>query len=153
MEQNLHYDGPYPKLQALRRRIERPNHASHPNTGTTIHVGKRRREGDAVLDGISHVDRVVKRHRGLPREEPEAVDNLEDPDADLAMLMRRDLAFLDDALRKHWVCVCQKCSGLSVRLALPQQRRDIKAGTCYEVFFSVRSPLAPTMQEAKITIK
>ncbi|UPK98149.1 hypothetical protein LCI18_009084 [Fusarium solani-melongenae] len=134
---NLHYDGPYTKLQALRRRIERSKNASHPNAGTAIRVSKRRREGEAVLDGISQVDRVVKRHRGLPREEPEAVDNLEDPDADLAMPMRRDLANLDDA----------------VRLALPQQRRDIKAGACYEVFFGMRSPLAPTMQEAKITIK
>lgn len=153
MEQNLHHDGPYPKLQALRRRIERPVYASHSNASTAIRVGKRRREGDAVLDGISHVEREVKRHRGLPREEPEAADDLEDPDADLAMLMRRDLASLDDALRKHWVCVCQKCSGLSVRLALPQQRRDIKAGTCYEVFFGIRSLPAPTMQEAKITIR
>jgi hypothetical protein len=99
------------------------------------------------------LDREAKKRRVLPREEPNSGDNLEDPDADFAILMRRHLVSLDNALRKHWICVCQKCSGLSVRLSLPQQKKDFKVETCFEVFFGVRSLLATTLQEAKITVK
>ena len=144
---------PYPKLQTVRSMIERPSHDPHSNPGTPIRVSKRRRESDAVIEELSHLDREAKKRRVLPREEPNAGDNLEDPDADFAMLMRRHLVSLDNALRKHWVCVCQKCSGLSVRLSLPQQKKDFKVETCFEVFFGVRSLLATTLQEAKITVK
>lgn len=133
--------------------IERPSHDPHSNPGTSIRVNKRRRENDAVIQELSHLDREAKKRRVLLREEPNAGDNLEVPDADFAMLMRRHLGSLDNALRKHWICVCQKCSGLSVRLSLPQQKKDFKVETCFEVFFGVRSLLATTLQEAKITVK
>jgi hypothetical protein len=60
---------------------------------------------------------------------------------------------LDNALRRHWVCICQKCSGLSVRLSLPQHKKDLEAEASFEVFFGVRSVPATALQEAKITVK
>ncbi|TAQ83131.1 hypothetical protein B7494_g8543 [Chlorociboria aeruginascens] len=42
-----------------------------------------------------------EREGGLLHEEPNAGDNLEDPDADFAMLMSRHLVSLDNALRKR----------------------------------------------------
>lgn len=150
MEQGLRRDVPYPKLQAMRSRMERRAHDPHPNPSTTIRVSKRKRESDAVIEELSHWDMETKKRRVIPREEPNVVDSLEDPDADFAVLMRRHLVSLDNALRKQWVCVCQKCSGLTVRLSLPQQKN---VETSFEVFFGVRSPAETALQEAKITIK
>ena len=134
--------------------IERPSHDPRSSLGPTIRVSKRRRESDAVIQELSRLDREAKKRRVLPREEPNAGDNLEDPDADFAMLMRRHLVSLDNALRKSWICVCQKCLGLSVRLSLPRSKKDFKVETCFEVFFGVQqSLLATTLQEAKITVK
>ena len=85
-----------------------------------------KRESDAVIQELLHSDREVKKRQVMPRKEFTTGDNLEDPDADialLALLMRRHLVFLDNALRKHWVCVCQKCSGPSMRLSMPQQTK------------------------------
>lgn len=124
-----------------------------PQSGATMRLSKRRRESDAVIHQLSYLDREVKKRRVLPREESNAAENLEEPNADFAMLMRRHLVSLDNALRKQWICVCQKCSGLSVRLALPHQNRYFTVETCFEVFFGVRSLLANTLQEAKITVK
>lgn len=154
MEQGLRHDVPYPKLQAMRSKIERRSRGPHSNPGTVIRVSKRKRESDAVIEELSHWDMEAKKRRVLPpREEPNVGDNLEDPEADFAVLMRRHIVSLDNALRKQWVCVCQKCSGLSVRLSLPQQKKDFNVETCFEVFFGVRSPAETTLQEAKITIK
>lgn len=133
--------------------IERPSPDPHSSPGTTIRVSKRRRECDAVIEELSRLDSEAKKRRVLPREEPNAGESLEDFDADPAILMRRHLVSLDSALRKQWICVCHKCSGLSVRLSLPQQKKDFKVETCFEVFFGVRSLLATTLQEAKITVK
>lgn len=135
----------------MRSMIE--SHDPHSNPGNTIRVSKRKWESDAVIQELSHLDREAKKRRVLPREEPNAGDNFEDPNADFAMLMRRYLVSLDNALRKHWICVCQKCSGLSVRLPLPQKKKNFKFETCFEVFFGVRSLLTTTLQEAKITVK
>jgi hypothetical protein len=137
----------------VRSMLERSSHDPHSNSGTTIRLSKRTRESDAVIQELSHLDREAKKRRFLPREEQNACDNLEDPDADFAVLMRRHLVSLDNALRRHWICVCQKCSGLSVRLLLPQQKTDLKVEACFEVFFGVRSLLATVLQEARITVK
>ncbi|PHH77791.1 hypothetical protein CDD82_3358 [Ophiocordyceps australis] len=150
---NIHENVPYPKLQAMRRILQRPSQDQHPNPRTTIRVSKRRRDDDAVIEILSHLDKEAKKRRVQAREESNACDNLQDTGADFAMLMRRHLASLDSALRKNWICVCQKCSGLSVRLSLPQQKKQFKSETCFEVFFGVRSLPTTTLQEAKITIK
>lgn len=133
--------------------MERRSHDSIPYPGTTIRVSKRKRDSDTVIQELSNMDREARKRRVLAREEPNAADNVEEPDADFAVLMRRHLVSLDNALRKHWVCVCQKCSGLSVRLSLPQHKKDFNAETSFEVFFGVRSPVETALQEAKITIK
>lgn len=154
IKQALHREELYPKLQNVRNSIKRPSHDPSFDPAHGIRMSKRKRENDAVLEQLSNLDREIKKRRVLPREEPTSGDNLEDhPDADVAILMRRNLVALDNALRKHWVCVCHNCSGLSVRLSMPQQKKDSTVETCFEVFFGVRSLLATTLQEAKITIK
>ncbi|KAI0891909.1 hypothetical protein F4806DRAFT_506252 [Annulohypoxylon nitens] len=145
-------DVPYPKLHAIRSMMERRSHDLYSNGGNSIRVSKRKRESDAVIEELSHLDREAKQRRVLPREEPSIGDNLEDPEADFAVLMRKHLVSLDNALRKQWICVCQKCSGLSVRLSLPQQNKNFNVETSFEVFFGVRSPVETALQEAKITI-
>ncbi|OQU94560.1 hypothetical protein CLAIMM_00905 [Cladophialophora immunda] len=140
----------YPKL---RRMIENPNRDPHADQGTVIRVGKRGRECDDAIQELLHLEQERKKRRVLPREEPTYGSNLEDPNADFAVLMRRYLVSLDNALRRQWVCVCQKCSGLSVRLSLPQHKKDLDTEASFEVFFGVRSVPATALQEAKITVK
>ncbi|KAL4904778.1 hypothetical protein BDW74DRAFT_185369 [Aspergillus multicolor] len=149
----VQHDVPYPKLQTVRSMLERSSHDPHSSPGAPIRVSKRTRESDAVIQELWQLDREAKKRRVLPREEPNACDNLEDPDADFAVLMRKHLVSLDNALRRNWICVCQKCSGLSVRLLLPQKRKNLKVEACFEVFFGVRSLLATVLQEARITVK
>ncbi|RFU80619.1 intracellular serine protease [Trichoderma arundinaceum] len=131
-EQGLRHDVQYPKLQAMRSMMERQSHDAHSNLGTALRVGKRKRDSDAVIQELSSLDREARKRRVLSREEPNAGDNLQDPDADFAVLMRRHLMSLDNALRKQW------------------QKKD---ETSFEVFFGVRSPVETALQEAKITIK
>ena len=140
----------YPKL---RRMIENPSHDPHADLNTIVRVSKRKRECDDAIQELSHLEQEKKKRRVLPREEPTHEYNLEDPDADFAVLMRRHLASLDNALRRNWVCVCQKCSGLIVRLSLPQHKKDLEAEASFEVFFGVRSVPATALQEARITVK
>ncbi|KAK8932996.1 hypothetical protein VCV18_001539 [Metarhizium anisopliae] len=140
----------YPKL---RRMIENPKDDPHADPGTVIRVSKRRRECDDAIQELLHLEQERKKRRVLPREESTHGSNLEDPDADFAVLMRKHLVSLDNALRRHWVCVCQKCSGLSVRLSLPQHKKNLEAEASFEVFFGVRSVPATALQEAKITVK
>ncbi|KAL4964647.1 S8/S53 family peptidase [Aspergillus stella-maris] len=140
----------YPKL---RRMIENSNPHPHADPDSVIRVSKRRREYDDTIQELSHLEQDRKKRRALPREEPTHETNLEDPDADFAVLMRRHLVSLDNALRRHWVCICQKCSGLSVRLSLPRHKKDLEAEASFEVFFGVRSVPATALQEAKITVK
>lgn len=125
---------------------------ANPDT-STIRVSKRKKESDAVIEELSHLDKEPKRRRVLLREEPNVDEAVEEVDATFAMLMRRHLMSLDNALRKHWVCVCQRCSGLSVRLSLPQQKNNLKVDACFEVCFGVQSLRETTLHEAKITIK
>lgn len=140
----------YPKL---RRLIEHPTRDPHAEPESIIRVGKRRRECDDAIEELQNLDRERKKRRVLPREEPIHAADLEEPDADFAVLMRRHLVSLDNALRRHWVCVCQKCSGLSMRLSLPRQKKNLEAEASFEVFFGVRSVPATALQEAKITVK
>ncbi|PYH78220.1 subtilisin-like protein [Aspergillus uvarum CBS 121591] len=147
------HDVPYPKLQTMRSVIEHPSQNSHPSPEISIRPGKRRRESEAVIQELAYLYTDAKRRRVLPREKPATCDDPEDPNADFAVLMRRRLLFLNNALRRDWICVCHKCSGLSVRLSLPRQKKDLKVETCFEVFFGVRSLLAVELQEAKITVK
>lgn len=99
------------------------------------------------------MSRETNKRRVVTHDEPIAGGNTADSNADLAVLMRRHLSSLDKALRNNWVCVCHKCSGLSVRLLLPQQMKGSTVETSFEVFFGVRNVLTTTLQEAKITVK
>lgn len=138
----------------VRSMNQRPNRDAQSNLRTINCFSKRKRENAAAIQELSVLDREAKKRRVLPREELTMSDDNDKPEADFAILMRRHLVSLDNALRTHWVCVCQKCSGLSVRLSLPQQtKKGPTVETCFEVFFGARSVLTTTLQEAKITIK
>ena len=151
MEQSLHHTLPYPKLQAVCSRIQRPD--AYPDSGSTIRISKRKRENDAAIEELSRLEMETKKRRVLPREEPNVGDDMEEPEAEFPILMRKHSVSLHQGLRTHWTCVCQMCSGLSVRLSLPQRKGSSQMETCFEVFFGVRSLLAITLQEAKITVK
>jgi len=144
---------PYPKLQAVRRMMQRPNHDAYPDSGSTIRISKRKRENDAAIEELSRLEMGAKKRRVLPREEPNVGDVMGEREADFAILMRKHSVSLHQGLRTHWTCVCQGCSGLSVRLSLPQRKKSSQMETCFEVFFGVRSLHAITLQEAKITVK
>ena len=134
--------------------VNNPTPEPYAEPGISIHPRKRRREyDDAIYELLNLGQESKKRRVVVPREEPSDASSAEEPDADFAVLMRRHLVTLDNALRRHWVCVCQKCSGLTVRLSLPQHKKDLEAEASFEVFFGVRSVPATTLQEAKITVK
>ncbi|KAF5723718.1 hypothetical protein FMUND_1537 [Fusarium mundagurra] len=137
----------------LRRMVEKPNHDPLTDPGIAIRTSKRRRECDDAIEELLHMEQERKKRRILPREQPTQGPIVEDPDAEFAVLMRRHLVTLDNALRRQWVCVCQRCSGLTVRLSLPQHKKDLEAEASFEVFFGVRSVPTITLQEAKITVK
>ena len=144
---------PYPKLHAVESMIQRPSHEAHPNPGSTIRVSKRKRENEAAIEELSRLEREAKKRRVLPREELNTVDDVDEPEADFALLLRKHSMSLHQGLQTHWTCVCQKCSGLSVRVSVPQRKKSSQLETCFEVFFGVRSLLAIALQEAKITVK
>ena len=132
---------------------QRPNHDAYPDSGPAIRISKRKRENDAAIKELSRLEVDAKKRRVLPREEPNVGDDVDEPEADFAILMRKHSVSLHQGLRTHWACVCQRCSGLSVRLSLPQRKKSSQMETCFEVFFGVRSLLAIALQEAKITVK
>lgn len=133
--------------------VKNPSSDSHTKPDIAFHPKKRRREYDDAIEELFNLEQERKKRRVLPREETSHGSSPEDPDADFAVLMRRHLVTLDNALRRHWVCVCQKCSGLTVRLSLPRHTKDLEAEASFEVFFGVRSVPATALQEAKITVK
>lgn len=153
MKHGLHHSVLYPKLQAVRNIVEQPDHDARFNPGTTIRFSKRKRDNDAAIEELLQLDLEAKKRRVLSREDPTIVDDLVEPEADFAMLMRKHSVSLHQGLRTHWTCVCQNCSGLSMRLSLPHRKKNSKLESCFEVFFGVRSLLAITLQEAKITVK
>lgn len=144
---------PYPKLHAVESMIQHPSHEARPNPGSTIRVSKRKRENDAAIEDLSRLEREAKKRRVLPREELNTVDDVDEPEADFALLLRKHSMSLHQGLQTHWTCVCQKCSSLSVRVSVPQRKKSSQLETCFEVFFGVRSLLAIASQEAKITVK
>ena len=153
-EQNLHYTtAPYPKLQAVRSMMQRPKQDARPDAGSTVRISKRKRENKTAIEELSRLEVEAKKRQVTPREEPNGDDDIDEPEADFAILMRKHSMSLHQGLRTHWTCVCQKCSGLSVRLSLPQQKKGSQKETCFEMFFGVRSLLVITLQEAKITVK
>lgn len=134
--------------------VNNPTPEPYAEPRISIHSRKRGREyDDAIYELLNLGQESKKRRVVVPREEPSDASSAEEPDADFAVLMRRHLVTLDNALRRHWVCVCQKCSGLTVRLSLPQHKKDLEAEASFEVFFGVRSVPATALQEAKITVK
>ena len=132
---------------------QQPDHGTHAESGSNISTSKRKRKRENAVDELSRLDMQRRKKRILHREEVEVDDKIGAPEADLAVLTRRHSMSLHQGLRTQWTCVCQKCAALSVRLSLPQREKSSQSETCFEVFFGVRSLLAITQQEGKITVK
>lgn len=133
--------------------MQHSSHDAYPDIGTNFRISKRKRENEAAIEELARLDMDAKKRRNLPREEPDASDGMGEPDIDFAILMREHSVSLHQGLCTHWTCVCQKCSGFSLGLSLPQRKKGSPMETCFEVFFGVRYLLATTLQEAKITVK
>jgi hypothetical protein len=136
--------------------VENSSRDPYADLGAAVRFGKRGRECDDAIQELSQLEQDRKKRRVLPREETTGESTLDDPSRlDSAVLMRRHLVSLDHALRSHWVCVCQKCSGLSVRLSLPHHNKgaNLESEASFEVFFGIRSVPASILQEARITVK
>lgn len=144
---------PYPKLQAIRSMAKRPNHESYAGLDSGIRISKRKRENEAVIQEFVSLDADTKRRRVVTREDPSAANDTEEPEVDFAMLLRRHSESLHQGLRTQWSCVCQKCSGLSVGLALPLRGKGLHEEISFDMFFCVQSLSENTLQEAKITVK
>ncbi|KAL2205461.1 hypothetical protein CC79DRAFT_1276231 [Sarocladium strictum] len=147
-----HRNERYPNL---RRIVENPSRNPNANLAASSRVRKRGRDCDDAIQALSQLEQDRKKRRVLPSEETRE-STLDDPSRlDSAVLMRRHLVSLDHALRRHWVCVCHKCSGLSVRLSLPHHKKatNLESEANFEVFFGVRSMPAGILQEARITVK
>jgi hypothetical protein len=99
------------------------------------------------------MEMLTKKRRVIVRDDPDAVDDANTPEADFAIRARKLSMSLYQGLQTHWACVCQRCSRLSVGLSLPPPRKSSPLETSFEVFFGVQSLLQVSLQEAKITIK
>lgn len=135
--------------------IQQPDHGTHTDPASNIPISrlKRKRENGAILEELSRMDVQARKRRVLYREETELDDKVGAPEADLAIRTRRHSMSLHQGLRTQWTCVCQKCAALSVRLSLPRREKPSQSETCFEVSFGIRSLLAITQQEGKITVK
>lgn len=110
---------------------------------------------------LSRLETEAKKRRVVPRQEPpppRTFDNNgsdDEPEVDFAILTRKHSISLHQGLLAQWNCICTNCSGLSVRLSLPQRTKSSHDETCFDVFFGVRSILTAsnTLQEATITVK
>ncbi|KAK4553672.1 hypothetical protein LTR86_009170 [Recurvomyces mirabilis] len=147
LEQTTHKNLPYSNL---RRAVYNADTDSRP----TIRISKRKRESDDAMEALEDLDNDAKKRRVVVREDPVVDDDTFEPDAEEAIEMRKRSMSLHQGLQNHWMCVCHKCSGLSVRLSLPQRRTSSKGETCFDVFFGVQDPIEKhSLQEAKITVK
>ena len=106
------------------------------------------------MEALEDLDNDAKKRRVVVREDPTIDDDTVEVDAEEAIEMRKRSMSLLQGLKNHWMCVCHKCSGLSVRLSLPQRRTSSQGETCFDVFFGVQDPIEKhSLQEAKITVK
>lgn len=147
----MHDDLPYSNV---RRAVNQIKSSATPDSRPTIKISKRKRENDVAMDALEDMDKDAKKRRVVVREDPTVDDDTFEPDAERAIEMRKRSMSLHQGLRSHWTCVCQKCSGLSVRLSLPQRNTSSQGETCFDVFFGVQDPIDKhSLQEAKIMVK
>lgn len=151
MEQTVHMNTPYPKL---RRAIYQMESNTGPDSRPTIRISKRKRESDVAMEALENLDKDAKKRRFVIREDPTMDDDAFEPGAEEAIEMRKRSMSLHQGLQAQWKCVCHKCSGLSVRLSLPQRNTGSQGETCFDVFFGVHDPIEKhSLQEARITVK
>lgn len=130
------------------------NSNADPDSRPTIRISKRKRESDVAMRALEDLDKDAKKRRVVVREDPTIDDDIFEPDAEEAIEMRKRSMSLHQGLQNHWMCVCHKCSGLSVRLSLPKRKTSSQGETCFDVFFGVQDPIEKhSLQEAKITVK
>lgn len=153
MEQRLHHAMPNPKFEAFRHLIQHLNNDLFADSISPTCISKRKRGNDSTIEHLSPLEMEAKKRRVLSHDVLNMSNDLGEPKVDLASLTRKHLVSLHQALQAHWTCVCQKCSGLSVRLSLPRLKMDSQMETTFEVLFGMQSQSEVKFQESKITIK
>ncbi|KAL7936385.1 hypothetical protein V8C35DRAFT_320762 [Trichoderma chlorosporum] len=128
------------------------NDEKSDSVNNAIRASKRKQKIDTASQEPPYSGRDAKKHQIFSREDEDDDYSAEYPDADYTMMLRRHLMSLNNALRKQWVCGCQKCSVLNVRLSLPPRKKKFDDEASFEVFFGVGSKVGIKLQEAKITI-
>ncbi|PTB43260.1 hypothetical protein M441DRAFT_134148 [Trichoderma asperellum CBS 433.97] len=149
----LHHAMPNPKFEAFRHLIQHLNNDLFADSISPTCISKRKRGNDSTIEHLSPLEMEAKKRRVLSHDVLNMSNDLGEPKVDLASLTRKHLVSLHQALQAHWTCVCQKCSGLSVRLSLPRLKMDSQMETTFEVLFGMQSQSEVKFQESKITIK
>jgi hypothetical protein len=127
---------------------------ANPDSCPTIHISKCKQESDVAIEALIDLDKDAKKRRVVVREDPTIDNDTFEPNAEEAIKIRKRSISLHQGLQNYWMCVCHKCSGLSVRLSLPQRKTSSQGETCFDVFFGIQDPIEKhSLQEAKITVK
>ncbi|KLO93195.1 Uncharacterized protein LW93_6189 [Fusarium fujikuroi] len=104
---NFNPEAPYPNLEAANRILQRDDGLGGRPLNATISLSKRKRDRDPLLEEFRHMDTITKKRRIIVRDNPEAVDNANAPEADFAIRARKQSMSLYQGLRTHWTCFFQ----------------------------------------------
>lgn len=116
-------------------------------------MSKRKRENGTAIEVFPLLELDAKKRRVLPDEVLYTSDDMGESGVDCAILMRKHLVSLHQGLQAQWNCVCRRCSGLGMRLSLPQRKKKSQMETTFDAFFGIQSQSEVTFHEAKITVK
>ncbi|RBA22818.1 hypothetical protein FPRO05_01165 [Fusarium proliferatum] len=101
---NFNPEAPYPNLEAANRILQRDDGLGGRPLNATISLSKRKRDRDPLLEEFRHMDTITKKRRIIVRDNSEAVDNANAPEADFAIRARKQSMSLYQGLRTHWTC-------------------------------------------------
>ncbi|KAF5702336.1 intracellular serine protease [Fusarium globosum] len=95
----------YPNLEAANRILQRDDGLGGRPLNATISLSTRKRDRDSLLEEFRHMDTITKKRRIIVRDNPDAVDDANAPEADFAIRARKQSMSLYQGLRTHWTCV------------------------------------------------
>ncbi|KAF4333670.1 intracellular serine protease [Fusarium beomiforme] len=101
---NFNQGAPYPNLEAVNHILQRADGQGGRPSNAAIRLSKRKRDQDAVLEEFQCMDTLTKKRRVIVRDDPDAVDDANAPEADFAIRARKRSMSLYQGLRTHWTC-------------------------------------------------
>ncbi|KAF9774248.1 hypothetical protein IL306_007785 [Fusarium sp. DS 682] len=119
---NFNQEAPYPNLEAVDHILQRADRQGGRPSNAAIRLSKRKRDQDAVLEEFQCMDTLTKKRRVIVRDDPDAVDDANAPEADFAIRARKRSMSLYQGLRTHWTCMVS----LS---ALFKRQQELTGGT------------------------